>query len=175
MRARRSPASEEEPECSCTHPGHSRQRSMGAVISQPSVAFSSSIVSACLSLFELQVTFLEERYGMVPWHEREGYINPELLSKWQPLVLFVIWMGFVRHVGLLISNVQCLKIERFRNGIRKKSPTKPVFPCGDKWFELKSALPRLGVPSSAHHVSPTPSLYPSLRWGPAASSLCTFF
>ena len=67
---------------------------------------------------------------MVPGHEREGCINPELLSKWQTLVLFVICIGFA-CTSLLISNVQCLDIERFRNGIRKSLLTKPVFPCGD--------------------------------------------
>lgn len=36
--------------------------------------------------------------------------------------------------------------------LEKVSPFKPVFPCGDNWFELRSPRPRLGVPSSAYHV-----------------------
>ncbi|TKC45560.1 hypothetical protein EI555_000483, partial [Monodon monoceros] len=52
--------------------GHWRQRSGGRCeISQPPVAFSSSIVSPCLFLFELLVACLRERRGRALGYERE--------------------------------------------------------------------------------------------------------
>ena len=141
--------------------GHSRQRSMGRCeISQPFVAFSSSIVSACISLFEFASDLSWGEIGDDSRAWKRTVYKPWIALKVAALGLVYNLNGFCwACTSLLISNVQCLEIERFLNGIIKSLPTKPVFPCGNNWFELRSLRSPGWECWPQLIMSPTPSLY----------------
>ena len=158
---RRVPASEEEPECPCTHPGPLATKVYGALWNLTALCGLQQLHSKCLPFplwIASDLSWGEIGDGSRAWKRR--VYKPWIALKMAALGLVCNLYGFFwARTSLLISNVQCLEIERFRNGIRKSLLTKPVFPCGDNWFELWSPCFPGWVCHPQLIMSPTPSLY----------------